>query len=83
MPIPAVIRVLVLAAYIRQLQQLTNFFAACVFFWGSFPSCHCDYLRHPASILHLVGGLHKVWDGVGELVKNPMALIHTLPYPIS
>ena len=37
----------------------------CVFFWGSFPSCHCDYLRHPASILHLAGGLHKVWDGGG------------------
>ena len=26
------------AAYIRQLQQLTNFFAMCVFFWSSFPS---------------------------------------------
>ena len=34
MPVPAVIRVLVLAAYIRQLQQFTNFFATCVFFWG-------------------------------------------------
>ena len=73
-PVPAVIRVLVLvvipavaqlivqtgfhelrdsvleqllnvihAAYIRQLQQLTNFFATCVFLWGSFPSCHGDY----------------------------------------
>ena len=80
-PVPAVIRVLVLAAYIRQLQQLTNF-SRRVFSSGG-PSCHWDYLRHPAFILHLVGGLHKVWDGVGELVKNPMALIHTLPYPIS
>ena len=35
-PVPAVIRVLVLAAYIRQLQQLTDFFATCVFFWGFF-----------------------------------------------
>ena len=60
-----------------------EFFTTCVFFGGAFPSCHCDYLRHPTSILHLVGGLHKVWDGVEELVKNPMALIHTLPYPIS
>ena len=95
MPVPAVIRVLVLvvipavaqlglqtvfhelrnsvfeqflnvihAAYIHQLQQLTNFFATCVSFWDSFPSCHCDYIRHSASILHLVGGFHKVWDGV-------------------
>ena len=99
MPVPAVIRVLVLvvipvvallivqlglqtvfhelrdsvfeqflnvihAAYIRQLQQLTNFFATRVSSWDSFPSCHCDYIRHSASILHLVGGFHKVWDGV-------------------
>ena len=47
-----------------------DFFATCVFSWDFFPSCHCDYLRHPASILHLVGGLHKVWDGVTAADKN-------------
>ena len=118
-PVPAVIRVLVLvvipavaqlivqtgfhelrdsvleqllnvihAAYIRQLQQLTNFFATCVFSWGSFPSCHCDYFRHPASILHLVGGLHKVWDGVVYFnrqnrriyMSNPTALFGPISF---
>ena len=71
-PVPAVIRVLVLAAYIRQLQQLTNFSRRVFSSGGSFPSCHCDYLRHPASILHLVGGLHKVWDGVPNLIDDQL-----------
>ena len=46
------------------LQQFSDFFTTCVFFRGTILSCHNNYLQCVASILHHIGGLHKVWDGL-------------------
>ncbi|MCI6175958.1 hypothetical protein MR772_05375, partial [bacterium] len=46
------------------LQQFSDFFPTRVFFWGTFLSGHNNYLQCGASILHHIGGLHKVWDGL-------------------
>ena len=52
------------AAYVCHLQQFSDFFTTCVLFRGTILSCHNNYLQCGASILHHIGGLHKVWDGL-------------------
>ena len=52
------------AANVRHLQQFSDFFPTCIFFWGAILSGHNNYLQCGASILHHIGGLHKVWDGL-------------------
>ena len=53
------------AAYVRYLQQFSDFFPTRVFFGGAILSSHYKNLQCGASILHHIGGLHKVWDGLG------------------
>lgn len=52
------------AAYVRHIQQFSDFFPTCIFFRGAILSGHNNYLQCGASILHHIGGLHKVWDGI-------------------
>ena len=49
------------------LQQFSDFFTTCVLFRGAILSCHNNYLQCGASILHHIGGLDKVFDGLAFL----------------
>ena len=52
------------AADVCHLQQLPDLLPSRLFFRGTVLSAHVFYLLCDASILHLMGGLHKVWDGL-------------------
>ena len=52
------------AADVCHLQQLTDLLSPGLFFRGTVLSGHVFYLLCDASFLHLMGGLHKVWDGL-------------------
>ena len=52
------------AADVCHLQQLSDLLSSGVFFRGTILSSHMLYLLCAASILHHVGGLHKIWDSL-------------------
>ena len=53
------------ATNVRHLQQFSDSLPTGIFFWCAFLSGHNINLQCGASILHHIGGLHKVWDGLG------------------
>lgn len=56
------------AVDVRHLQQFTDLCSTGFFFRASILSGHIFFLHPDASILHLFGGLHNYWDGLGDTV---------------
>ena len=62
------------AAYVRHIQQFSDFFPTCIFFRGAIISGHNNYLQCGASILHLYTTL-EVYTKFGMVSALPTGLI--------